>query len=407
MKTTGKNPAALLLPIAFLVTIISFAACDKPKEGSRDPEIHGIIWQGELDAFPADAEEDWAFYNTSTGIAYIHAGGRWSILAKSSVNGVPVIWQGTHPSPPENPRPNWAYFNSKDNRPHVFDGAQWQVQGESAPHDGRLVEMAWVPGGVFVMGNPDARLGYSNERPASTVTMTGFYMGKYEVTQEQYQAVMGHNPSAFSGNEAAGETQIRRPVETVRWYDAIIFCNKLSMMEGLAPAYRIDGETDPAAWIAAHGGVPANWNASSRWNHAQIVPDSSGYRLPTEAQWEYAAKGGNGSPGNFIYAGSNTVGDVAWYDSNSRTMTHEAGKKAPNILGLYDMSGNVWEWCWDWYGSYTSAAKSDPSGAPSGSYRVLRGGSWFYSAAIVRSVDRFSYDPFHQFHYIGFRVVRP
>jgi formylglycine-generating enzyme required for sulfatase activity len=129
--------------------------------------------------------------------------------------------------------------------------------------------------------------------------------------------------------------------------------------------------------------------------------------LPTEAQWEYAAKGGNGSPGNYTYSGSNDIDEVAWYESNSGHMTHEVGKKKANGLGLYDMSGNVWEWCWDWYDSYSNASQTDPVGPVLGAYRVIRGGSWGYSAGYVRSAYRFHICPSYWFIDVGFRVVRP
>jgi len=265
-----------------------------------------------------------------------------------------------------------------------------------------IIEMVYVPGGSFQMGNPDTSAGNNDERPVHTVTLSGFYMGKYQVTQAQYQAVMGSNPSYFNSNPASGEVQGKRPVDMVSWYDAIVFCNKLSIAEGLSPAYRISGSTNPSDW----GTVPTSSN--STWNAVAIVAGSNGYRLPTEAQWEYAAKGGNGSPGNYTYSGSNTVGDVAWYTSNSNSMTHEVGKKQPNGLGIYDMSGNVWERCWDWYGSYTSGAQTDPIGPSSGDYRVERGGAWAYDASRVHSTCRGGTDrPGDRHNNDSLRLVRP
>jgi len=256
------------------------------------------------------------------------------------------------------------------------------------------IVMVRVPGGSFQMGNPDT----SDERPVHTVTLTGFYMGKYPVTQAQYQSVMGSNPSYFSSDPASGEVQENRPVECVSWYDAIEFCNALSIKEGLSPYYTIDEvNKDP--------------NNTNGWDDMKWTVTcnsmANGYRLPTEAQWEYAAKGGNGTPGNYTYAGSNTVGDVAWYYNNSNNMTHEVGKKQPNGLGIYDMSGNVWEWCWDWYKGYSSGAQTDPQGAASGDYRVLRGGSWNSNASRARSVYRIDYSPSSRYYNLGFRLVRP
>ena len=142
----------------------------------------------------------------------------------------------------------------------------------------------------------------------------------------------------------------------------------------------------------------------------RVVAGSTGYRLTTEAQWEYAARGGNGSPGNHTYSGSNTVGDVAWYSSNSGNSTHEVGKKVANGLGLYDMSGNVREWVWDWFSddySYTGNDLADPTGASSGVRRVPRGGSWGSSATFVRSAYRYGSGPNNRYGSIGFRLLRP
>ena len=168
-------------------------------------------------------------------------------------------------------------------------------------------------------------------------------------------------------------------------------------MGRISPAYRISESTDPEVW------------RFSNWDAMEIVADSNGYRLPTEAQWEYAAKGGDGSPGNYTYSGSNNADDVAWYGDNSNSMTHEVGKKAPNGLGLYDMSGNVDEWCLDYYvqDSYTSDNirrwyKDNKE------CRVARGGGWLLSAKYVRSACRVSDNYMHEGYYdVGFRLVRP
>ena len=259
------------------------------------------------------------------------------------------------------------------------------------------VEMVRVVAGDFLMGSASG--GDSDERPVRTVILTGFYIGKYEVTQEQYQAVMGNNPSSSYGVGA------NYPVYNVSWYDALVFCNKLSIREGLSPAYRINNSTDPAAW----GSVPGSDNVT--WNAVTIVEGSTGYRLPTEAQWEYAAKGGDPTAAGWVgytYAGSDTANEVAWYSGNNEPYgSKPVGTKSPNGLGIYDMSGNVDEWCWDWRGDYTSEDKTDPTGASSGSLRVLRGGGWSNIAEDVRSALRLSVSPSGRGYDFGFRVVRP
>jgi formylglycine-generating enzyme required for sulfatase activity len=181
----------------------------------------------------------------------------------------------------------------------------------------------------------------------------------------------------------------------------LVFCNKLSIQEGLTPAYSISDSTDPVQW----GTVPTTSNTT--WNAVTCDWTANGYRLPTEAEWEYAAKGGNGSSNNYIYAGSDTVGDVAWYTTNSSSKTHEVGTKAANGLGLYDMSGNVWECCWDWFDVYPSEAQTNPTGASSGSFRVERGGSWGDPAWYARSALRYGTYPQDRNYSLGFRLVRP
>jgi formylglycine-generating enzyme required for sulfatase activity len=187
------------------------------------------------------------------------------------------------------------------------------------------------------------------------VTVSNFRMGKYEVTQAQYRAVMGTNPSAFKDCDNC-------PVENVSWDDAQAYLVKLNSMTGKT------------------------------------------YRLPTEAEWEFAARGGKHSQ-NYTYSGSNSLDAVAWHGNNSDSKTHPVGGKQANELGLYDLTGNVWEWCQDWYGSGYSGATVNPQGAATGSYRVFRGGSWNNYASNCRVSDRFYNTPTYRYNSLGFRVV--
>lgn len=195
---------------------------------------------------------------------------------------------------------------------------------------------------------------YSDEKPVHEVTLSDYYIGKYEVQQSEWEAVMGNNPSSFKGADL--------PVEQVSWSDCHEFIRRLNALTGLS------------------------------------------FKLPTEAQWEYAARGGRLSKG-YKYSGSNNLGEVGWYGSNSGNCTHRIGEKQPNELGLYDMSGNVWEWCEDLYGNYSSDSQRDPSGAASGFSRVTRGGSWFGDAGFCRVSNRDSEPLGYRRNYLGFRLV--
>ena len=234
----------------------------------------------------------------------------------------------------------------------------------------------FVQGGSFSMGSDTG-----GEVPVHNATVSDFYISKYETTQKEYEAVIGSNPSSVS--DGIG---LNKPVNEVSWHDAVVYCNALSTQEGLTPCYS--------------GTVPdisCNFSAN-------------GYRLPTEAEWEYASRGGASSLG-YIYSGSNTVGDVAWYSGNDNDVCEEVGTKSPNELEIYDMSGNLYEWCWDWYDeeyySDETADDLDTSGPPTGTNRVIRGGSWSsYGDSSCRSAYRNSNTPSSSSNNIGFRLVR-
>jgi len=261
-----------------------------------------------------------------------------------------------------------------------------------------LPNFVFVQGGTFQMGSSS---GDSYEQPVHSVTLSPFYINKYETTQAEWQTVMTGNNNGISPTPSYFFDYPNRPVERVNWYAALVFCNRKSIQEGLTPCYAKNGDTNPNNWGIAPVDHYAYWyDITCNWS-------ADGYRLPTEAEWEYAARGGNQS-NNYTYSGSNNADDVAWHDGNSSYRTHDVGTKAPNELGIYDMSGNVYEWCWDWYSSsyYSSSPANNPTGPSSGSGRVDRGGSWYNHAYYCRVANRGNYSPGDSYNGLGLRVLR-
>jgi len=228
-------------------------------------------------------------------------------------------------------------------------------RGEAIVAGATGLQLQWIPPGDFFLGDV-------HQAPITTVRITrGFWMGRFDVTQRQWQALMGSNPSHFK--DQGGDA----PVENVSWDDAAAFCRAVNLRE------------------KAEGRLPEGYE----------------YRLPTEAEWEYACRAGTTG----AYAGDGVMDDMGWYARNSGMHTHPVGQKLPNAWGLFDMEGNVWQWCLDWFGPYPGGVETDPAGPTSGSSRVYRGGCWFVVAEHCRSAFRFASLPVLRDYYLGFRIA--
>ena len=256
----------------------------------------------------------------------------------------------TKPKPAAKPKPKAKTKPAPRRNNTSHSGSTSSTVSLSAELNKLINNMVYVSGGTFIMGGDES----SDQTPTHSVTLSSYYICKYEVTQALWRAVMGSNPSKFKGDNL--------PVEQVSWNDCQTFINRLNSYTG------------------------------------------RNFRLPTEAEWEFAARGGNYSR-RYKYSGSNYIGDVAWYTDNSGNRTHPVGTKQANELGLYDMSGNVWEWCSDRYGSYSSYSQSNPTGATSGFGRVERGGNWCGLARYCCSSHRSYYAPGNSFDDLGLRLV--
>jgi formylglycine-generating enzyme required for sulfatase activity len=255
----------------------------------------------------------------------------------------------------------------------------------SAPCHAVDENLVRIKGGIFTMGSPSSEIRREKDEASHSVTLGDFHIGKYEVTQKEYKDITGADPSNFKGDNL--------PVENVTWHEAVQYCNARSKKEGLTPAYTIDASgADPAV----------------AWNK-----NANGYRLPTEAEWEYASRAGTTTPfntgGNISPKQANYYGTYPYNNAPSgeyRERTVPVGSFAPNPWGLHDMHGNVWEWCWDRYGEYPSGVSNNLDGAPSGVYRVNRGGGWNDFGRHLRSAYRAAHSPVNRTFNLGFRVVR-
>jgi len=269
-----------------------------------------------------------------------------------------------------------------------------------APHDQspNIGGLIVVPSGSFQRDSINSNIS----------SVSAFYMSKYEITRAQFTAI-AELPDPSDDSIAA--SQNNSPAQNITWYHALVFCNRLSMKEGLTPVYAIAGNTDPLKW----GTVPVTDNVV--WNQATANWNANGYRLPTEAEWLWAAMGADtASPRqvnttgiNKLFAGDaagQTLSAYGWYSGNSEGTAHLVGMKHANELGFYDLTGNVWEWCWDLYGRLPSGEIRDYRGSVVGTDRVLHGGSWRNETDRINLAFRLNHYPSYKYPNIGFRVVR-
>ena len=412
-------------------------------------------WLGEFATEPENPDLYDAYYNTTDGCSYIWNGNDWDLLAKSGEDGVDgedgvngtdgkdgvdgqsIVWKGALEAAPENPELYWAYYNTTDGGSYIWNGSSWDLLTQHANHtfgeyvsnndattekDGTKTRECSVCGHKDTVTDEGSKIivpqgfrfvkggtitGEESWTPESEVFVSGrkltipdLLVSDHEVTRGEYKTVMGSDPSTAdaydkNGTKLTEDAALNNPVNYVNWYDAIVYCNTLSIKEDLTPCYSINGETDPVKW----GTVPTEqkeepWDVTCNF-------EANGYRLPTEAEWEWLARGGEDN----TYAGNENLDMVAWYSSTT-SGTRDVKKLASNGYGLYDMSGNVREWCWDWHVS-TIDDSTGEYGAASGSGRVMRGGSWYdTNTRCTVNYHSLKDGPYRQYKDYGFRVVR-
>ena len=329
----------------------------------------------------------------------------WGFVAGCCLLSAAIVWLALSAKPvfkviyPAAPSPTLV-------RPNPLPVASLPtVEPASAKALAEPLEMIELPGGEFWMGSPPQAPGRRDDEARHRVRVSAFEMARFPVTQRLYVELMGENPSHFRGTDLLAEfSGDAVPVDNVSWFDALRFCNRLSQRAGLRPCYRI---TEPPPERKLDDGREVQ--PEVEWDQ-----NANGYRLPTEAEWEYACRAGTETAYSFGDDPAR-LGEHAWFDHNSWTQTHEVGMKKPNRWGLYDLHGNVWEWCWDWYGYgvYLEISAQDrsyrlvsPVGPQTGTGRVVRGGSFYNGPLFLRSANRNRHEPEDRYWNVGFRCVR-
>ncbi len=275
----------------------------------------------------------------------------------------------------------------------------WDAGAESRDFDGDqfMARFTADDGVSYIPTNFVLVEGGTFNNSFSEVTISSFYIDKYELTQTEYYAVMGSNPASGTGFGEGNDY----PAYYISWFDAVEYCNRRSILEGLNPCYSYGNfGSNPDIW-------PRGWKSTSS-NHSNVSCSwtANGYRMPTEMEWMFAARGGNLS-NNYSYSGSNTLEDVAWYLDNSGSGTHPVGMKLPNELGIYDMTGNIWEWVWDIYDVYPYEPQIDPTGPASGTHRLFRGGGWRTQPPWCTVFTRYYYSATDNDNDLGIRLCLP